>query len=83
MATTHNGMGVLIWKQRSRRRPKAPDLCRPNRYNFVWEFGGLYSHDMHPTSGGVVALKTGRREVLGSNPGAACGPRHSEFSEVF
>ena len=36
-----------------------------------------------PTSGKVVALKTTRREVPGSNPCRACGPRLSEFSLVF
>ena len=36
-----------------------------------------------PTSGGVVALKTSRREVPGSNPGRAYRPRRSEFSVVF
>ena len=35
------------------------------------------------TSGGVVTLKTGRREVPGSNPGRACRPTRSEFSVVF
>ena len=35
------------------------------------------------TSGGVVALKTGRREVPGSIPGRACRPSRSEFSVVF
>ena len=36
-----------------------------------------------PTSGGEVTLKTGRREVTGSNPGRACRPSRSEFSVVF
>ena len=36
-----------------------------------------------PTSGGVVTLKSGRREVLGSIPDHACRPNHSEFSVVF
>ena len=36
-----------------------------------------------PTSGRVVTLETGRREVPGSNPGRACRPRRSEFSAVF
>ena len=35
------------------------------------------------TNGGVVALKSGRREVLGSILGRACRPRRSEFSVVF
>ena len=35
-----------------------------------------------PTSGRVVTLETGRREVLGSN-GRACRPSRSEFSVVF
>ena len=41
----------------------------------------LYNHFL--TSGGVVALKTGRREVPGSNPGRACRPSRSEFSVIF
>ena len=36
-----------------------------------------------PTSGRVIKLETGRREVPGSNPGCACRPSHSEFSVVF
>ena len=36
-----------------------------------------------PTSGAVEALKTGRREVPGSNPGRTCRPSCSEFSVVF
>ena len=36
-----------------------------------------------PTSGGLVALKTGRREMPGSNPDRACRPSCSEFSVVF
>ena len=36
-----------------------------------------------PTSGGVVALETGRREVTGRNPDHACRPSCSEFSVVF
>ena len=36
-----------------------------------------------PTSGTAVTLKTGRREVPGSNPGRACRPSHSEFSMIF
>ena len=36
-----------------------------------------------PTSGTVVTLKTGRREMPGSNPGRACRPNRSEFSVVF
>ena len=36
-----------------------------------------------PTNGGVVALKTERREVPGSSPGHADRPSHSEFSGVF
>ena len=33
--------------------------------------------------GGVITLKTGRREVPGSNRGRACRPSRSEFSVVF
>ena len=36
-----------------------------------------------PTSGSAVTLKTGRREMPGSNPGCACRPSRSEFSVVF
>ena len=38
---------------------------------------------LRPTSGGVLTLKTGRREAPGSNPGRACRTSHSEFSMVF
>ena len=38
---------------------------------------------LRPTSGSAVTLKTGRREVQGSNPGRACRPSCSEFSVVF
>ena len=31
----------------------------------------------------VVTLKTGRREVPGSNPGSACRPSRSEFFVLF
>ena len=34
-------------------------------------------------SGRVVALKTGRQEVPGSNAGRACQPTCSEFFVVF
>ena len=34
-------------------------------------------------SGTAVTLKTGRREVPGSNLGRACRPSCSEFSVVF
>ena len=36
-----------------------------------------------PTSGTAVTLKTGRRDVPGSNPGRACRPNRLEFSAVF
>ena len=36
-----------------------------------------------PTSGTAVTLKTGRREVLGSNLGRACRDSRSEFSVIF
>ena len=36
--------------------------------------------DFRPHHGGVVVLKTGRREVPGSNPGHTCRPSRSEFS---
>ena len=38
---------------------------------------------MCPTSGGMVTLKTERREVPGSNPCRACRPSRLEFSLVF
>ena len=42
------------------------------------------AHGMEiPTSGRVVTLETGRREVPGSNPGRACRPSRSEFSVFF
>ena len=44
---------------------------------------GAFFLSPQPTSGGVVALTTGRREVPGSNPGRACLPSRSEFSVVF
>ena len=43
----------------------------------------IFLHSIGPTSGGVVMLKTGRRELPGSNPGHACRPNRSEFSMVF
>ena len=36
-----------------------------------------------PTSGAGEALKTGRQEIPGSNPGHACRPSLSEFSVFF
>ena len=36
-----------------------------------------------PTSGIAVTLKTGRREVPGSNLGRICRPSRLEFSVVF
>ena len=36
-----------------------------------------------PTSDTAEMLKTGRREVPGSNSGHACRPSRSEFSVVF
>ena len=36
-----------------------------------------------PTSGGVVTLKTGRREVPGSNLGRTCPPSRSELSRGY
>ena len=60
----------------------------------IWNFKGLVSFfvigngaddsfAMGPTSGRVVTLETGRREVPGSNTGRACRPSCSEFSVVF
>ena len=43
----------------------------------------VYTSEYGLTSGGVVALRTGRREVPGLNPGRACRPSRSEFSMVF
>ena len=39
--------------------------------------------DQSPSSGGVVTLKTERREVPNLNPGRACQSNRSEFSVVF
>ena len=36
-----------------------------------------------PTNGGVLKLKTGRREVPGSYPSRARQPSPSQFSMVF
>ena len=36
-----------------------------------------------PIRSGVVTLKSGRREVPGSNTGRACRPSRSEFSVAF
>ena len=44
---------------------------------------GRYQRKTHPTSGGVVELKSSRREVPGSNPGRAYRPSHLVFSVVF
>ena len=46
-------------------------------------FRDKVSIENSPTSGTAVTLRTGRREVPGSNPGRACRPSHSEFSVVF
>ena len=43
----------------------------------------MFSKDSGPTSGLAVTLKTGRREVSGSNLGRACRTTLSEFSVVF
>ena len=40
-----------------------------------------YEHMPHP--GGMVKLKTGRRQVPGSSPGRARRSNRSEFSVVF
>ena len=38
--------------------------------------------DLSPISGTVVTLKTGRREVRGSNPGRACRDRDCDRDPV-
>ena len=43
----------------------------------------FFLHLIGLTSDGVVALKTGRREVPGLNPGRAYRPNRSEFSMVL
>ena len=43
----------------------------------------IFSLFTYPTSGSVVTLKTGTREVPRSNPGCACRPSRSEFSVVL
>ena len=40
-------------------------------------------NNIRPTSRELITLKTGRREVSGSNPGRAYRPKRSEFSVVF
>ena len=42
-----------------------------------------FIHLAGTTSGRVVTLEIGRREVPGSSPGRACRPSRSEFSVVF
>ena len=51
------------------------DICLENVFSFLFI--------KCPTSGRVVSLKTGRREMIGSNPGRTCRPSRSEFSVVF
>ena len=43
----------------------------------------FFSNQKCLTVFGVQKLKTGRREVLGSNPGRACRPKRSEISVIF
>ena len=45
--------------------------------------GNSYFYGSSPTSAGMVALKTGRREVPGSNPDHAYRNSRSELSVVF
>ena len=54
----------------------------------VWLRTGVCMRDLGlqgecPPSGGVVMLKTGKREMPGSNPSRTCQPSHSEFTAVF
>ena len=42
-----------------------------------------FQSSLAPTSGGMVTLKTGRRQVPGSDPGRACRLSRSEFSVAF
>ena len=43
----------------------------------------MTSQKKGPTSGSAKTLKTGRREVPGSNPGRACRPIRLQFSVIF
>ena len=65
---------------------KMPKQENPAIGRYVFEFlcvtNSLYTL-FGSTSGGVVTLKTLRREVPGSNPGRSCRPSRSEFSVVF
>ena len=54
-----------------------------NSFQQIHNFSNADASNTGPTSGGVVTLKTGRREVPGSNPGRACRPSRSEFPVVF
>ena len=53
--------------------------------NIIISDGEIYQlqNVLLPTSVGMVALKTGRREVPGSNLDRTCRPSSSEFSLVF
>ena len=57
------------------------NLMNGNDSVILFRDGLLFPYS--PTSGTAVTLKTGRREVPGSNPGRACRPSRSEFSVVF
>ena len=58
-------------------------LLPHNETNFLTFPTVYYSHYLGPTGGGVVSLKTGKREVPGSNPVRTCRPSCSDFSAVF
>ena len=54
-----------------------------NTYSVNFHNSGISTVIKGPISGGVVALKTEKREVSGSNFGRACRPSCSGFSVVF
>ena len=82
---THNSLfrNIKIFNLDEKHRTALYTLFKNIQYFFIilgFIFCLLFQG---PTSGGVVTLKTGRRQVPGSNPGRACRPSHSEFSLVF
>ena len=58
------------------------NLCFSIRNNSMKD-NDVTPFTLWPTSGRVVTLITGRREVPGSMSGRACRPSRSEFSVVF
>ena len=59
--------------------PNFPFLLVHSPQEILNKIALIYPFIVGPTSGGVVALKTGRRVVPRSNPGRACRPSPSEF----